>query len=110
MYFFQLQIEKEFIYQGNDISTKKIPPAPYLKIFTSIPVWSLVVTFIGSGWGYFTLLNEMPTYLNNIQHLNLGAVSFIDNFCGNTGCGVVSSLKWSRNDGEPTKFGHIFTE
>ena len=27
----------------------------------------------GSGWGYFSLLNETPTYLNNIQHFNLAA-------------------------------------
>ena len=28
---------------------------------------------LGSGWGYFSLLNETPTYLNNIQHFNLAA-------------------------------------
>ena len=75
--------EKAFIYEGNDVSKTKIPTAPYAAMVTSLPVWALVVCFLGSGWGYFSLLNETPTYLNNIQHFNLAAVSFLSKrvFC-----------------------------
>ena len=31
------------------------------------------MAFLGSGWGYFTLLSEMPTYLSTIQHFNLAS-------------------------------------
>ena len=67
--------EKALIYDGNDVSKTQIPTAPYASMVTSLPVWALVVCFLGSGWGYFSLLNETPTYLNNIQHFNLAAVS-----------------------------------
>ena len=72
--------EKALIYDGNDVSKTQIPTAPYASMVTSLPVWALVVCFLGSGWGYFSLLNETPTYLNNIQHFNLAAVSISYNF------------------------------
>ena len=69
------QAEKDFINEGNAISKEKVPPAPYLKILTSLPVWALIIVFFGSGWGYFVFLNMFPTYLNDIQHLNISTVS-----------------------------------
>ncbi len=30
----------------------------------------------GNNWGMYTLLTEIPTYLNDIQHFSLTAVSF----------------------------------
>ena len=69
--------EKDFIYGDIEVSRHdKAPPAPYIKIFCSLPVWSLVIVYLGSGWVYYALLTETPTYLNDIQHFNLSAVRY----------------------------------
>ena len=56
-------------------STFKTPSPPYYHILTSRPFWALVLTYIASYWGFFTLLTNVPTYLNNIQHIPLTLVS-----------------------------------
>ncbi len=55
----------------------KLPIPPYGKILTSLPFWACVITFVCSGWGFYTLLTEIPTYLNNIQHISLTAVRLL---------------------------------
>ncbi|XP_049775994.1 putative inorganic phosphate cotransporter isoform X2 [Schistocerca cancellata] len=39
---------------------------PWVSIFTSLPVFSLVVVTMTQNWGFFTLLTETPTYLSNV--------------------------------------------
>jgi hypothetical protein len=56
-------------------SVRKLPVAPFLHFVKSVPVWALGITFTSSAWGFYTLLTEIPTYLNNIQHVPLTAVS-----------------------------------
>ncbi|XP_046981812.1 sialin-like [Schistocerca americana] len=41
-------------------------PTPWVSIFTSLPVFSLVVVTMTQNWGFFTLLTETPTYLSNV--------------------------------------------
>ena len=71
--------EEEKSYISKDMGEAKtsvnLPVPPYKMIATSIPVWALVWTFVCSAWGFHTLLTEIPTYLNNIQHIPLTAVS-----------------------------------
>ncbi|PSN41741.1 hypothetical protein C0J52_16921, partial [Blattella germanica] len=38
--------------------------APFLEIFTSLPMWALIIAHSGQNWGFWTLLTEMPTYMN----------------------------------------------
>ena len=67
--------EKELI--ESEIRANKaesIPAPPYRQIFTSIPFWSLVLTYVCSYWGFYTLLTNVPTYLNNVQHIPLTMV------------------------------------
>jgi hypothetical protein len=35
----------------------------------------LLITHIGNNWGSFIISTEIPTYLNNIQHVSLKEVS-----------------------------------
>lgn len=69
--------EKHYISKdmGQAKTRAKLPVPPYKKIVSSIPVWALILTFVCSAWGFHTLLTEIPTYLNNIQHIPLTAVS-----------------------------------
>nr|XP_050846218.1 putative inorganic phosphate cotransporter isoform X1 [Vespula vulgaris] len=39
---------------------------PWKQIFTSTPMWALIIAHCGQSWGYWTLLTEMPTYLNSV--------------------------------------------
>ena len=48
-----------------------VPPVPWGRIFTSIPVWALVITHMAQNWGFYTLLTELPTYMKNILHFDM---------------------------------------
>ena len=55
--------------QSNKVN--KVPPPPYKQIAKSIPFWALAITSICQLWGFYTLQTNVPTYLNNIQHIPL---------------------------------------
>lgn len=61
-------IEAELTLKSLNVS---IPSPPYKSILLSKPFWALVLTYICSYWGFYTLLTNVPTYLNNIQHIPL---------------------------------------
>ncbi|CAB0031212.1 unnamed protein product [Trichogramma brassicae] len=42
------------------------PKIPWRRIFTSMPVWSLIIVHGGNNWGYYLLLTGLPTYMKNI--------------------------------------------
>lgn len=44
---------------------------PWLKIFTSLPVWAIIVTHGCSVFGYFTVVNQLPTYMKDVLHFNI---------------------------------------
>ncbi|XP_066974745.1 putative inorganic phosphate cotransporter isoform X2 [Macrobrachium rosenbergii] len=41
------------------------------RVLTSLPFWGLVAFHTGDSFGYFMLSSEIPTYLSNIQYLDL---------------------------------------
>jgi hypothetical protein len=38
-------------------------------------VWAIIVTHGASVFGYFTVVNQLPTYMKHILHFNIKAVS-----------------------------------
>ncbi|KAF3423458.1 hypothetical protein E2986_10536 [Frieseomelitta varia] len=44
---------------------------PWKAIFTSVPMWALIIVHCGQNWGYWTLITELPTYMNDILKFNL---------------------------------------
>ncbi|KAK3889501.1 hypothetical protein Pcinc_006473 [Petrolisthes cinctipes] len=52
-------------------------PVPWKAVFTSLPIWSLMVVHFGQNWGFYTLLTELPTYLSNIQHYDITSSGFL---------------------------------
>lgn len=55
--------------------TRKKAKIPLKSIFTSIPVYAIIIGHFSQGWGFSTLLIEMPTYLNEILHFDIKQVS-----------------------------------
>jgi len=53
------------------------PPVPWLAIFTSGPVWALVITHVAQNYGFYTLLTELPTYMSTVLHFNIRENSLI---------------------------------
>lgn len=52
-------------------TTKKHLPVPWRSIVTSGPVWAIVITHACSVFGYFTIVNQLPTYMKYILHFNI---------------------------------------
>lgn len=68
----------------SDNEQSSLPFPPLLKIFSSLPFLSLIVVHFGQNWGFYTLLTETPTYLNEIQHFSLktnGLLSALPYLC-----------------------------
>lgn len=44
---------------------------PWGQILTSGPVWAIVVTHGCSVFGYFTVVNQLPTFMKDVFHFNI---------------------------------------
>ncbi len=51
------------------------PPVPWLAIAASLPVWAIHIMSFCQGWGFYTLLTEIPSYLNNVLQYSTSSVS-----------------------------------
>ncbi|KAE8753019.1 hypothetical protein FOCC_FOCC000365 [Frankliniella occidentalis] len=60
------QKEREYIQENFGIAPSTDPkrPTPWLSIFTSIPMISLILAHCGHSWAFWTILTKMPTYLD----------------------------------------------
>jgi MFS family permease len=53
---------------------------PWRHIFTSAPVWAIIVNHFANNWGFYILLTWIPTYMEQELHFNTdnsGFVSFL---------------------------------
>lgn len=62
---------------GTTTSKKRPSYVPWKSIFTAKCVWAIIITHGCSVFGYFTVVNQLPTYMKSILHFNIKAVSFI---------------------------------
>lgn len=47
------------------------PDVPWLSIFTSLPMWAITITQCGQSWAFYTLLTELPSYMDKILHFDV---------------------------------------
>lgn len=52
----------------------KNPKIPWKSILSSKPFYAILLANIAHGWGFNTLLSELPTYLDKILHFNIKEV------------------------------------
>ncbi|KAG8233657.1 hypothetical protein J437_LFUL013703 [Ladona fulva] len=60
-------------------SENKHLSTPWKEIWTSLPVWAIILANCGQNWGFCTLLTEMPTYMSAVLHFNLNEVVLMGN-------------------------------
>ncbi|KAI4457067.1 solute carrier family 17 [Holotrichia oblita] len=46
---------------------------PWIALITSLPVWAIIITHGCSVFGYFTVVNQLPTYMKEVLHFNVKA-------------------------------------
>ncbi|XP_063709213.1 vesicular glutamate transporter 2-like [Culicoides brevitarsis] len=50
---------------------------PWKEIFTSVPVYGLILANFGWGWGYVTMLTQLPQFLSDMMNFDLGKNGFL---------------------------------
>lgn len=50
---------------------------PWKEIFTSQPMWALIIVHCGQNWGFWMLLTEMPTYMSKVVGFSIKEVSML---------------------------------
>lgn len=79
-------------------------PVPWRHLLVSLPVWAIVITHATSVFGYFTVVNQLPTYIESILHFNVkhnGLLSSLP-YLGKYLCALASSVlaDWLRRTGK----------
>jgi len=88
---------------------------PWKSILTSLPVWATIVAHFSENWGFYTLLTQLPTFLNDTSNLKLDKTGFLAAIpylamsiivqCG----GQLADLLRTKWNVETTKVRKIFT-
>ena len=58
--------EKDYIIANRgaiDIDQPKFSDIPWKAIFTSLPVWAIIVAHFCESWGFFTMFTELPSFM-----------------------------------------------
>ncbi|CAH2043218.1 unnamed protein product, partial [Iphiclides podalirius] len=77
-----------------DNNTKGHMPVPWRRMLLSAPVWAIIVTHGASVFGYFTVVNQLPTYIESILRFNIkhnGLLSSLP-YLGKYLCALASSV------------------
>lgn len=53
---------------------------PWIQIFTSVPFWALIISHVGHGYGLYTVMTLLPTYLKTALHFDIKQNSLINAF------------------------------
>lgn len=55
--------ERRYIQETIGFSTADKEPIPWKRLFTSVPVYAIVVAHFTENWGVYTLITQLPTFL-----------------------------------------------
>lgn len=53
---------------------KKLSHTPWMSILLAPTVWALVVAEIGFDWCAYTIVNDLPKYMNDVLHFSIKEV------------------------------------
>ncbi|XP_054719610.1 sialin-like [Uloborus diversus] len=63
--------ELKYFEESKGNNQNKKPKTPWRSIFTSLPMWAVVVAHFGHNFGFLILLTELPSYLSSILHFDI---------------------------------------
>lgn len=58
---------------------KKHIATPWREVFRSKAVWAILIAQLGNGWGLYTLLTYMPSYMSSVLNYDIKEVITSDN-------------------------------
>lgn len=61
-------LRKEMGQLGRD---KSLPPTPWIKIMTNMPMIALIFAQIGHSFGYFIMTSDLPKYMSDVLHFKI---------------------------------------
>ncbi|XP_023940700.1 putative inorganic phosphate cotransporter isoform X2 [Bicyclus anynana] len=56
---------------SHDVNEQKKMPVPWKGIWTSLPFWSILLAHSGQSLGFWTLLTEMPSYMDKVLGVDI---------------------------------------
>lgn len=59
---------------GSSTSRKRPSYVPWCDMFTSAPVWAIIITHGLSVFGFFTVINQLPTYMHDVLNFKIKEV------------------------------------
>ncbi|KAJ3656539.1 hypothetical protein Zmor_015610 [Zophobas morio] len=70
--------ELDYISQSlGSVETEHMTTQPWKDIFTTLPVWAIIVCNFTDDWGFYTILTQLPTYLKDMFGYDLGQIGFL---------------------------------
>lgn len=52
-------------------------PIPWLSISRSLPIYGVLIASLGWGWGYVTMLTQLPQFLSDVMNFDLSKSGFL---------------------------------
>ncbi|XP_034244522.1 sialin isoform X2 [Thrips palmi] len=111
--------ERRFIEQalGDSVqaSHKETLAVPWRQLLTSGPVWAIVLTHVASIYGFFTVVNQLPTFMKKVLHFNIkqnglaSSLPYLGKYLMALGTGVIADYLKSRNKISTTAIRKTFT-
>ncbi|XP_078601297.1 sialin-like isoform X1 [Branchiostoma floridae x Branchiostoma japonicum] len=66
-----LEEEQKYIEDSIGVKVEQKPRVPWLKVFSSLPAWALIVGQFSSNWGNYFLLTQLPNYMKNVLRFDI---------------------------------------
>ncbi|XP_052126714.1 sialin [Frankliniella occidentalis] len=111
--------ERRFIEQalGDSVRSKEKEslPVPWRQVLSSGPVWAIVLSHVASIYGFFTVVNQLPTFMKKVLHFNIkengmaSSLPYLGKYLMALGTGVIADYLKSRNKISTTAIRKIFT-
>ncbi|KAK3923783.1 Sialin [Frankliniella fusca] len=94
---------------------KETLPVPWRALLTSGPVWAIVLAHVASIYGFFTVVNQLPTFMKKVLNFNIkenglaSSLPYLGKYLMALGTGVIADFLKSRNKISTTAIRKIFT-
>lgn len=63
---------------NKEMSEAKKSKVPYYEIFTSVPVWAMIIGNVAHDWTFYIIVTLLPQYMSYVLHFNIKENGFIN--------------------------------